>query len=57
MMRNMVAMFGYFPKVHVSEIAAAMIDQCSHDITKEPLSNTDLEEMGKKLLKKEDYLQ
>lgn len=49
-------MFGYYPRVHVSELAVAMIDQCQNGITKDPLWSDELAEIGKRVLKKEDYL-
>jgi hypothetical protein len=49
-------MFGHTPRVHVSELAAAMIDQCQHGITKDPLWSDELAEIGKRVLKEEDYL-
>ena len=44
------------PRVHVSELAAAMIDQCLNGITKDPLWASDLVEIGERVLKAEDYL-
>ncbi|QKX64642.1 uncharacterized protein TRUGW13939_11818 [Talaromyces rugulosus] len=48
--------FGHTPRVHVSELAAAVIDQCQHGITKDPLWSDELAEIGKRVLKEEDYL-
>lgn len=48
--------FGYSPRVHVSELAAAMIDQCVNGITKDPLWSDDLATIGKRVLREEDYL-
>ena len=56
MMLSLAKEFGYSPKVHVSELAAAMIDQCLNGITKDPLWNDDLEKIGQRVLRKEDYL-
>ena len=56
LMKNLASMFGYAPKVHVSEIAAAMIDQCLNGVTKDPLWSNELAEIGQRLLRKEDYL-
>ena len=47
---------GHHPAVHVSELAAAMIDQCLHGIVKDPLWSEDLIEIGRRVLHKEDYL-
>jgi hypothetical protein len=49
-------MFGHTPRVHVSELAAAMIDQCLNGITKDPLWSDDLANIGQRVLRKEDYL-
>ncbi|OJD11936.1 hypothetical protein AJ78_07397 [Emergomyces pasteurianus Ep9510] len=49
--------FGPRPWVHVSELAAAMIDQCLNGITKDPLWAVDLEEIGSRILRKEDYIE
>ncbi|PGG97605.1 hypothetical protein GX51_07237 [Blastomyces parvus] len=49
--------FGHTPWVHVSELAAAMIDQCLNGITKDPLWGGDLAEIGSRALRKEDYLE
>jgi len=40
------------PWIHVSEIAAAMVDQCVNGITKEPLWSKDLLEIGSRFLRK-----
>lgn len=56
MLKSLFNMFGYSPRVHVSELAAAMIDQCLNGITKDTLWSEDLAEIGKRLLKEEDYL-
>ncbi|GAM35248.1 hypothetical protein TCE0_017f03433 [Talaromyces pinophilus] len=48
--------FGHTPRVHVSELAAAMIDQCQHGITEDPLWSDKLSEIGKRVLREEDYL-
>ena len=57
MFKDLVSMFGHAHTVHVSELAAAMIDQCLNGITKDPLSSSDLVEIGQRRLRKEDYLQ
>jgi hypothetical protein len=49
-------MFGHTPKVHVSELAAGMIDQCLNGITKDPLWSNDFVEIGQHVLREEDYL-
>jgi hypothetical protein len=49
-------MFGHTPRVHVSELAAAMIDQCLNGITKDPLWSNDLAKIGQCALREEDYL-
>ncbi len=49
-------MFGDTPTVHVSELAAAMIERCLNGITKDPLWARDLAEIGMTILQKEDYL-
>ena len=54
--KGIAAVFGTTPVIHVSEIAAAMINVCSQDITQEPLWASDLVEMGRRVLQKEDYL-
>ncbi|CRG89505.1 hypothetical protein PISL3812_06541 [Talaromyces islandicus] len=56
MLKSLFSMFGYYPRVHVSELAAAMIDQCQNGITKDPLWSDELAELGKRVLKEEDYL-
>ncbi|KAM3089240.1 hypothetical protein ACMFMG_000845 [Clarireedia jacksonii] len=48
---------GLVPGLHVSELAAAMIDQCLNGITKDPLWSKELEVIGQGVLSKEDYLQ
>lgn len=56
-MRAMITQtFGDTPTVHVSELAAVMIDQCLHGITEEPLWAKDIVRIGKGLLKEEDYV-
>lgn len=47
--------FGHTPHVHVSELAAAMIDQCQHGVTEDPLWSDKLFEIGKRVLREEDY--
>ena len=49
--------FGDVPSLHVSELAAAMIDQCVNGITKDPLWPDDLLEIGQRVLSKENYVQ
>lgn len=56
MLKTLFNMFGYSPRVHLSELAAAMIDQCQNGITKDPLWSDELAEIGKRVLKTEDYL-
>jgi len=56
MVKTLFDMYGHSPRVHVSELAAAMIDQCVNGITKDPLWSDDLAEIGKRVLRKEDYL-
>lgn len=55
-MQAAFAMFGDTPTVHVSELAAAMIDQCLHGITEEPLRAKDIVRIGKNVLKEGDYV-
>jgi hypothetical protein len=40
----------------VSELAAAMIEQCVGGVTKDPLWARDLGEIGERVLKREDYV-
>lgn len=56
MLKGLFSMYGHAPKVHVSELAAAMIDQCLNGITKDPLWSDDLVEIAQRVLKEEDYL-
>jgi hypothetical protein len=49
-------LFGHSPRVHVSELAAAMIDQCLNGITKDPLWGDELAQIGQRVLREEDYL-
>ncbi|KAL9586253.1 MAG: hypothetical protein Q9212_001029 [Teloschistes hypoglaucus] len=53
---SMLETFGHTPIVHLSELAAAMIDQCQHGITKDPLWGEDLVEIAQRALSPEDYL-
>ena len=53
---NLPSIFGDIPEVHLLELAAAMVDQCVNGITKDPLWNEDLIEIGRKVLQEEDYL-
>ena len=48
--------FGHTPTVHLSKLAAAIIDQCPYGITKDPLWREDLVEVGQRALSPEDYL-
>ena len=48
--------FGNVLPVHVSELAAALIDQCLNGITKDPLWGDDLAQIGQRVLSKEDYV-
>ncbi|KAI9699565.1 MAG: hypothetical protein M1820_007063 [Bogoriella megaspora] len=43
-------------RVHLSELAATMIDQCVNGVTKDPLWGEDCARIGKQVLKAEDYL-
>jgi hypothetical protein len=56
MVKTLFDMFGHIIRVHVSELAAAMIDQCLNGITKDPLWSKDLAEIGQRVLHEEDYL-
>ncbi|KAE9369841.1 NAD(P)-binding protein [Stipitochalara longipes BDJ] len=56
MVKSLFDMLGHKPRVHVSELAAAMIDQCLHGITKDTLWSDDLAEIGQRVLRTEDYL-
>ena len=56
MFKGLVSKFGHAHAVHVSEHAAAMIDQCLNGITKDPLRSNDLVEIGQRVLRDEDYL-
>ena len=53
---NLPSIFGDIPEVHLSELAAAMVDQCVNGITKDPLWNEDLIKIGRRVLREEDYL-
>ena len=53
---TMLETFGHTPTVHLSQLAAAMIDQCLQGITKYPLWGEDLVEIGQRALSPEDYL-
>ena len=53
---SLFAQFGDTPWVHVSELAAAMIQQCLDGITKDPLWGKDLVEIGSRVLRTEDYV-
>lgn len=55
-MKKMLETFGHTPTVYLSELAAAMIDQCLNGVTKDPLWSEDLIEIGQRILHKEDYL-
>ncbi|PVI04899.1 NAD(P)-binding protein [Periconia macrospinosa] len=48
--------FGATPWIHVSELAAAMIELCVSGITKETLWSKDMQEIASKVLKMEDYV-
>jgi len=56
MLKSLFDIFGHIPRVHVSELAAAMIDQCKNGITKDPLWSNELADIGSRVLQKEDYL-
>lgn len=55
-MKQMLETFGHTPMVHLSELAAAMIDQFLNGVTKDPLWSEDWVEIGQRTLHKEDYL-
>ncbi|KAM3084148.1 hypothetical protein ACMFMG_001750 [Clarireedia jacksonii] len=55
-MQEVASTFAYIPRVHVSELAAAIIEQCLKGFTKDPLWGDDLAEIGKGVLREEDYL-
>ncbi|KAJ8063297.1 hypothetical protein OCU04_008527 [Sclerotinia nivalis] len=55
-MKSVYTVFGNSPKVHVSEIAAAMISQCLNGVTKDPLWGDDLAKIGQGILSERDYL-
>lgn len=55
-MKAMLDAFGHTPTVHLSELAAAMIDQSLNGISKDPLWGEDLVQIGQRVLRKEDYL-
>jgi hypothetical protein len=56
LIKRLFNMFGYAPRVHVSELAAAMVDQCLNGITKDPLGSDELAQIGQRVLREEDYL-
>lgn len=56
MVKSLFEMLGHKPRVHVSELAAAMIDQCLNGITEDTLWSAELAEIGQRVLEKEDYL-
>jgi hypothetical protein len=49
------AQFGSTPWVHVSELAAAMIEQGLSGISNDTLWGDDLQKIGSRVLKAEDY--
>jgi hypothetical protein len=53
---QMWSQFGPAPWVHVSELAAALIDQCLNGITKDPLWPADVAEIGSRVIRREDYV-
>ncbi|KAF2203961.1 hypothetical protein GQ43DRAFT_447033 [Delitschia confertaspora ATCC 74209] len=53
---TMFRQFGDMPWVHMSELAAAMIDQCLNGITKDPLWARGLVDMGSRVLREEEYV-
>ncbi|KAF4626500.1 hypothetical protein G7Y89_g11659 [Cudoniella acicularis] len=55
-MQAIYVKFADTPIMHVSELAAAMIDQCLNGITKDPLWAKDIMDIGKRVLGEEDYL-
>jgi hypothetical protein len=56
MVQTLFDRFGHVSRAHVSELAAAMIDQCMNGITKDPLLSDDLVEIGQRVIREEDYL-
>ena len=48
--------FGEVPWVHVSELAAAMMEQGISGVTKDTLWGSDCQAIGSKLLRPEDYV-
>ena len=56
MVQTLFGRFGHVSRVQVSELAAAMIDQCMNGITKDPLLSDDLVEIGQRVIREEDYL-
>lgn len=53
---EMKELIGDAPIVHVSELAAALIDQALNGITKEPLTASDLKMIGSNALREELYV-
>ncbi|KUJ07722.1 NAD(P)-binding protein [Mollisia scopiformis] len=50
-MQAVFALFGDTPTIHVSELAAALIDQCLNGITEDPLWAKELVRIGKRVLR------
>jgi hypothetical protein len=48
MVQMLFKTFGHTPALHVSELAAAMIDQCLNGISKDTLWSVDLLEIGQR---------
>ncbi|KAF2438902.1 NAD(P)-binding protein [Karstenula rhodostoma CBS 690.94] len=55
-MTSVWTQFGPTPWVHLSELAAAMIEQAVSGVSKETLWGNDLVEIGSRVLKKDDYV-
>lgn len=56
MVQTLFKTFGHTPVLHVSELAAAMIDQCLNGISKDTLWSFDLLEIGQRAISETDYL-
>ena len=56
MVQSLFKAFGDTPTLHVSELAAAMLEQCLNGITKDPLWSTNLLEIGQRVIREEGYL-
>jgi hypothetical protein len=51
-----LATMGVMPVVHVSEIAAAMLEQAQKGLEKETLENADLVRLGRRTLGESGYV-